>query len=127
MIIDVPGFSNEVLQTAFRNFAEVVSTYHADPAFRAKLEADPVRVFGDYGINLPQGFDVRVHANDDRTLYVTFPPDPNVELADEMLAEIAGGSTVGCAGTVATASSVLLSCAPSTASSLSSAGTASSN
>lgn len=125
--IDVPGYSSEVLNSSFDSFGKLVKNYHADPAFRARLEADPVGVFGTYGIQLPAGIGVKVLANDDKTLYVTFPPDPNVELADEMLGAIAGGNTVGSAGTIMTASSMVCASAPSSASTLSSSGTASSS
>ena len=125
--IDVPEFSNDVLHSSLGGFARIVESYHSDPAFRAKIEADPVGVFGAHGIHLPPGVAIQVHANDDQTLYVTFPPDPNMELADEMLESVAGGSTVGCAGSAMTVSTLVCACAPSSASTLSSSGTASSN
>src|SRR5687767_7513809 len=102
--INVPGLSTEAFESALPGFAEIVNSYHADPAFRSRVQDDPIGTFREYGINLPSTIAVQVHANDDDTFYVIFPPDPNVELADEALEAIAGGDTVGSAGSVATAS-----------------------
>jgi len=123
--IDVPGLSDDSVHTHIGSFAQLVKSYHADPAFRSRIESDPVGTFHEYGINLPSSIGVEVHANDDRTMYVVFPPDPNVELSEELLETVAGGTTVGSAGSAMTLSTLVCSCAPSTASTLSSSGTAS--
>ena len=77
-------------------FRVLVNRYHGDPAYRRRVEADPVSAFGEKGIDLPAGIELpagvefRVVANTDDRLYVPFPPDPNLSLSDEALAAVAG-------------------------------------
>ena len=90
-------------------FRALVQRYHADPDYRRQVEADPVVAFREQGMELPSNIAVRVLANTDDTLYVVLPPDPNMDLGDEMLTAVAGGKlgkgtygTLGSFGTLAT-------------------------
>jgi len=124
--INVAGIESADFDANLGGFREIVAGFHSDPGFRAKVENDPSAVFREHGIDLPSNVAVKVVANDAENLYVVFPPDPNGELSDELLESVAGGSTFGSVGSAATASSLVCACAPSSASTLSSAGTASS-
>ena len=72
-------------------------------------------------MKIPEGIEVRVMANTADTFHVTMPPDPNVELSDEMLEMVAAGSTTGTVGSVGT---FACSCAASTFGTAATAGTA---
>ena len=74
-------------------FRTLVQRYHADPDYRRQVEADPVAAFREQGMELPGDIAVRVLANTDDTFYVVLPPDPNMDLGDEILADVAGGIT----------------------------------
>ena len=66
--------------------------------------------------------DVNVVLNTHDTFHLAMPPDPNQALQDEALTAVAGGKTSGTASSGGTVGSI-----PSTASSVSSLGCASSN
>ena len=88
-----------------------------DPEFRALLEEDPCAALASKGMEVPEGVEVRVHANDADTLYIAFPPDPNQLLSDISLENVSGGvpaSSAGCAGS-ASSLSTFPSCAGSVA------------
>ena len=88
-----------------------------DPEFRALLEEDPRAALASKGMEVPEGVEVRVHANDADTLYIAFPPDPNQLLSDISLDNVSGGvpaSSAGCAGS-ASSLSTFPSCAGSVA------------
>ena len=106
---------------AFRALAE---RYHDDPAYRRRVQADPVAAFAEKGLDLPAGIEVRVVANTDDRVYVPIPPDPSLVLNDEMLNDAAGGGgTAGSAGSLTTVSTYLCACGPSTVSTVNSIGT----
>lgn len=88
-----------------------------DPEFRALLEEDPRAALASKGLEVPQGTEVRVHANDGDTVYIAFPSDPNQLLSDISLDNVSGGvpaSSAGCAGSASTLST-FPSCAGSVA------------
>ena len=84
-------------------FRALVQRYHADPDYRRQVETDPVAAFREQGMELPSNIEVRVLANTDDTFYMVLPPDPNMDLGDETLDAVAGGSdTWGSFGTIGT-------------------------
>ena len=118
--IDITDASATAVHQRMNQFRALVQRYHADPGYRRQVEADPVAAFREQGMELPSDIAVRVLANTDDTFYMVLPPDPNMDLGDELLTAIAGGDS---AGTVGTASTVLCGTEASTAGSV---GTASS-
>ena len=64
-----------------------------DEALKARLMADPKAVLAEYGMDVPDGMDVKVVENSDNTVHITMPiaPDGNHELSDEELSAAAGG------------------------------------
>ena len=106
--IDLQGISAEELSRRFAALRALVGHYHNDPAYRRRVEADPVAAFAEKGIDLPANIEIRVVANTDDRLYVAFPADPSLALNDEAFAAVAGGNTTGSVGTAGTVSS--LSC-----------------
>ena len=129
MQIDVDATLAEEYEQNIGPLREMIKHYHADPDYRSRVEADPIAILREMGINaeLQDDIEVRVTANTDDVLYVVMPRDPNADLSDEMLDVVAGGDTVGCAGSVFTGGSVATSTAPSSVSSISTTGTAGSN
>lgn len=78
---------------------EFTAAYHADAGVRARAEAEPRAVLVEYGLDAlaPPGADVRIVANTGDTSHVMLPPDPNAEMSDEALTNIAGGFGTACA------------------------------
>ncbi len=83
----------------------------ADTQLRRRLEADPRAALAGMGTPVPENVEFRVVSNTDDTTWIAFPPDPNAELSDDMLAAVSGGgaSSASSVGSVGTAST-LLSC-----------------
>ena len=81
----------------------------------------PKDVLREYGIHVPMDVDVNIVLNTRDTFHLAMPPDPNQALQDEALMAVAGGKTSGTASSGGTVGSI-----PSTASSVSSLGCASS-
>ena len=57
-------------------WGELVARAWADPAFKARLLADPEAVLAEHGVAMPAGFQVRVVEDTDRVVHLTLPPPP---------------------------------------------------
>ena len=90
--IDITATPSSAVHRQINQFRALVQRYHADPNYRRQVETDPVAAFREQGMELPSDIAVRVLANTDDTRYIIMPPDPNADLGDEMLANVAGGA-----------------------------------
>ena len=65
-----------------------------DEALKARLMADPKAVLAEYGMEVPDGIDVKVVENADDCVHVTLPAPParHHELSDEEMINAAGGT-----------------------------------
>ena len=78
-------------------YAQAVRKAWADPAFRAKLLADPRAALADEGAAIPAGLTVNVVENTESVVNLVLPPRPSGDLSEEALVAVTGG--MGCAGT----------------------------
>jgi hypothetical protein len=70
----------------------LVARAWSDPAFKAKLLADPAGVLKANGLSVPAGVAVKVWENTDRLLNLVLPVKPApAELSDAELHQVAGG------------------------------------
>jgi hypothetical protein len=70
----------------------VVARAWADPAFKAKLIADPAVVLKENGLLVPAGVTIKVVENTDKVLHLALPlPPAPEELSEEELHRAAGG------------------------------------
>jgi len=90
---DIPG-EEDVRQRAE---AHLVGKARKDPAFRRELIRDPKGVVSrEFGVNLPQGFDVKVLQETSGSLYLVLPAAAEEhELSDQLLEAVAGGCGKG--------------------------------
>ena len=75
-------------------YAQIVAKAWADPAFKAKLLADPMTALKEAGHTVPEGLVVKTVENTDKQVYLVLPARPT-ELSDAQLNAIAGGITPG--------------------------------
>lgn len=109
-----------VLAAGAAAYAAFSDDYRADPALRARAEADPRGVLAERGLEIPPAADARIVANTGEVFHLVLPPDPNTALEENVLGAVSGGAaTAGSAGTVSTLSTI-----PSCAGSASTIGTA---
>jgi hypothetical protein len=73
-------------------YGKVVARAWRDPAFKAKLIADPQAVLKEAGMAVPAGATVTVVENTGTHLHFVLPPKPVGQLSDEALDEVAGGA-----------------------------------
>ena len=73
-------------------YGKVVARAWRDPAFKAKLIADPQAVLREAGVAVPAGATVKVVENTGTHLHFVLPPKPVGQLSDEALDEVAGGA-----------------------------------
>lgn len=105
----------------FDNMAALGKSYREDPEFRAQMDEDPRAILAGKGLPLAPGARVRVVADTKDTINMVFPPATDVAISEEVMREIAGGSSASTAGTATTAA-CLGSASISTISTASSAG-----
>ena len=76
---------------------ELFAACWKDEALKARFQSDPKSVLKEYGMPVPDEFDVKVVENSDRCVHITIPASPggDLELSDEELAHAAGGMTGG--------------------------------
>jgi hypothetical protein len=75
-------------------YAQIVAKAWADPAFKAKLLADPMTALKEAGHTVPEGLVVKTVENTDKLVYLVVPAKPK-ELSDAQLDAMAGGITAG--------------------------------
>lgn len=73
-------------------YGKVVAKAWRDPAFKAKLIADPQAVLREAGMGVPAGATVKVVENTGTHLHFVLPPKPTGQLSDEALDEVAAGA-----------------------------------
>ena len=72
-------------------YGKVVARAWRDPAFKAKLLADPQAVLKEAGMAVPAGVTVKVVENTAMHLHFVLPPKPTDQLSDEALDAVAAG------------------------------------
>jgi len=76
-------------------YGKIVAKAWRDPAFKAKLLADPQAILKDAGVAVPAGVTVKVVENSASLFHLVLPPKPTGEISDEDLDRVAGGSSGG--------------------------------
>jgi len=76
-------------------YAKVIARAWRDPAFKAKLIADPEGTLREAGAPVPPGVKMTVVENTSKHFHLVLPLKPTAELSDEALDMVAGGSTGG--------------------------------
>jgi hypothetical protein len=73
--------------------AQLFAACWKDEALKARFMRDPKAVLKEYGIEVPDGMDVKVVADADDCVHITLPAAPrgSVELLDDELSNAAGG------------------------------------
>jgi hypothetical protein len=69
----------------------IVARAWREPAFKAKLIADPGAVLGAAGLAVPSGVTVKVVENTATQFHLVLPPKPTDKLSDEALDRVAAG------------------------------------
>ena len=70
---------------------KIIARAWRDPAFKAKLLADPQATLKEAGVAVPAGVKVTVVENTDSHFHLVLPPKPAGELSDAELDKVAGG------------------------------------
>jgi nitrile hydratase alpha subunit len=83
-----------------QRYLQLTARAWADPAFKARLLAEPTVVLAEQGIRFPPEVAVEVHESTPTTVHLMLPPKPSDELSDEQLDAVAGGDCLGTAGTI---------------------------
>mgnify|MGYP006444704681 CR=1 FL=1 len=87
--------SFEVYTSDFQNgYLDIMMKCWEDEAFKKRFLQDPVTVFAEHGVNVPEGGRVVVTEVDEpTTIAIALPPKPEAfaELSDEDLDSVAGG------------------------------------
>jgi hypothetical protein len=71
-------------------YGKVVAKAWRDPAFKAKLIAEPHATLNEAGMSAPAGVTIKVVENTDKHFYLVLPAKPVGELTDEALDKVAG-------------------------------------
>jgi hypothetical protein len=78
-------------------YAKVIARAWREPAFKAKLIADPQATLKEAGVAVPAGVTVEVVENTDTQFHLVLPARPAGELSDEALDKAAGAGNSGSA------------------------------
>ena len=80
-----------------KEYAKIIAQAWVDEEFKARLLADPATALKEYGIEVPEGWSVKVVDQKENEIIVTLPPmlPGSEELSGEDLERIAGGALVG--------------------------------
>ncbi len=72
-------------------YGELVAKAWSDDEFKAELLSDPMKVFKENSIEVPEGIEVRIVENTQDTVHCILPAEPSDELSDDQLDGAAGG------------------------------------
>ncbi len=73
---------------------KIIARAWRDPAFKAKLLADPHATLKEAGLQVREGVTVTVVENTDTHHHLVMPPKPTGELSDAELDKVAGGIVI---------------------------------
>ena len=77
-------------------FGEILSKCWYDAAFKKRFMSEPKKVLAEFGMEVPEGLDVKVVENTDKVMYLAIPPAParpkGGELSDNQLDAVSGGA-----------------------------------
>jgi hypothetical protein len=83
-------------QDFHRKNGQLVARVWADPAFKARLLADPTAVLKEQGVEVPPGVEVRIAEDTDQVVNLVLPQKPaEAELSEEELAQVCGAGGRG--------------------------------
>ncbi len=72
-------------------YGKLVAKAWSDDEFKVELLSDPMRVFKENSIEVPEGIEVRMVENTADTMHFILPPEPSDELSDDELCSVSGG------------------------------------
>ncbi len=72
-------------------YGKLVAKAWSDEDFKAKLMADPMAVFKETELPVPEGIEVCIVENTDKISHFILPPEPSDELTDDQLDGATGG------------------------------------
>ena len=91
-----------------KNVTGMIAPLLQNPAFKARLIANPAAVLTEHGVKIPAGMTVKVHENTASVFHLVLPNTASAagNLSDDELAAAAGGwdpfdgttHTTGCCG-----------------------------
>jgi hypothetical protein len=84
---------NQPLNPQQAAYYKVTARAWSDPAYKARLMADPAGVLKEAGIDMPAGMKVKAVENTSDVAHFILPAPPaDVELSEESLSKVAGGT-----------------------------------
>ena len=89
---------NQPLNPTHAAYSKIAAQAWSDPAYKARLMANPAAVLKEAGIDIPAGMKVKAVENTGDTAHFILPAPPaDVELSEESLSKVAGGTVIMCA------------------------------
>jgi nitrile hydratase alpha subunit len=86
---------NQPLNSTQAAYSKITARAWSDPAYKARLMADPAGVLKEAGIDMPAGMKLRAVENTNDTAHFILPAPPtDGELSEESLSKVAGGTVV---------------------------------
>jgi hypothetical protein len=70
---------------------KVITRAWSDPAYKAKLLADPHTALAEAGLQALAGLTIKVVENTDSLVHLVLPAPPTGEISEESLAQVSGG------------------------------------
>jgi hypothetical protein len=77
-----------------KQYQQIIAKCWADEAFKQQLMADPAATLKSEGMEVPEGVTIKVYENTESIAHLVIPPNPGVEISDDVLDGVAGGMLV---------------------------------
>jgi hypothetical protein len=78
-----------------KSYGKLIAKAWSDHDFKAQLLSDPMTVFKENDVTIPEGIEVRMVENTEKITHFILPPEPSDELSDEQLEVVDGGNFSG--------------------------------
>jgi len=76
------------------SFSKIISKIWEDPKFKEEFMKNPRFFLQNEGIEIPENVNVIVHENTENEIHLIIPQEPIVELTDNELKAMAGGTGI---------------------------------
>ena len=78
-------------------YYKVAARAWSDPAYKARLMADPAAVLKEAGVDLPAGMKLKAVENTENVHHFVLPAPPaDGEMSEESLSKVSGGTIIMC-------------------------------
>ncbi|MBS0650972.1 MAG: NHLP leader peptide family RiPP precursor [Verrucomicrobia bacterium] len=93
-------WSKENQEAFHKAWSKMIAKAWTDPAYKEKLLKNPLALFKEEGIQVPEGIQLKIEENTDKIVHLSLPQKPHGHLSETELKKLAAGLTTNTIGSI---------------------------